>query len=176
MKLTLKTKILISQACGLSPLLYGSETWTTYSRQEKRLNSFHMRCLRKIMNIRWQDKVTNTEVLHRAKIPSLVSILSNRRLRWLGHVKRLPNNCIPKQILFGELSDAKRTRGRPKLRFKDLCKKSLNAFMLSPDSWEELAVDRAVWRASLRSGVTPSERAISAKMEDKRFKLKMSLP
>ena len=36
-------------------------------RIEKRLNVFHLRCLRKILGIIWQDKVTNNEILVREK-------------------------------------------------------------------------------------------------------------
>ena len=42
--LTIKTKVMIYKACVLSALLYGSESWTLYSNQEKKLNMFHMRC------------------------------------------------------------------------------------------------------------------------------------
>eukprot|EP00105_Crassostrea_gigas_P021162 XP_011440210.1 PREDICTED: uncharacterized protein LOC105337258 [Crassostrea gigas] len=46
--LTLKTstKMAVYNACIISTLLYGSESWTTYSRQERRLNTFHLRSLR----------------------------------------------------------------------------------------------------------------------------------
>ena len=64
--LTQMTKLHVYQACVLSTILYSSEAWTTYTRQEKKLNSFHLRCPRRILDISWQDKVTNTEVLERA--------------------------------------------------------------------------------------------------------------
>ena len=51
-KLTTNTKI-------LSTLLYGSESWTLYSREEKRLNTFHMWNLRRILGIKWSDRITN---------------------------------------------------------------------------------------------------------------------
>ena len=54
-QLTLNTKHKVYQASVLSTLLYGSESWTTYPRQENRLESFHLRCLRRMMGIRWQD-------------------------------------------------------------------------------------------------------------------------
>ena len=44
-KLTMKTKMAVYNAYVLSTLLYGSETWTTYAHQEKRLNTFHLRSL-----------------------------------------------------------------------------------------------------------------------------------
>ena len=83
-KLTENTKLRIYQACVLSSFLYSSKTWTTYRRQEKRLNSFHLRCLRRILRIHWQDRITNFELLERAGIPSIFAILSKRRLTWLG--------------------------------------------------------------------------------------------
>ena len=49
--------------CILNTLLYDSESWTSYARQENRLESFHLRCLHRILGITWQDKVTNTAVL-----------------------------------------------------------------------------------------------------------------
>ena len=80
-KLTTQTKIAVYRACIVSTLLYGSESWTTYAGQEKRLHTFHMRCLRRILSISWKDKVSNNAVLERAGIPSMYTLLRQRRLR-----------------------------------------------------------------------------------------------
>ena len=88
----------------LSTLLYGSEAWTPYSRQERRLNAFHLRCLRRLLGITWQDRVTNIDVLAEAGMPSMFAILTQRRLRWLGHVTRMDEGRVPKVMLFGELT------------------------------------------------------------------------
>ncbi|RXN14061.1 RNA-directed DNA polymerase from mobile element jockey-like protein [Labeo rohita] len=80
--LTEKTRLCVYQACILSTLLYGSETWTTYARHERKLNSFHMRCLRRILQIKWQDRVPNTEVLERANISTLHSGGSAMSREW----------------------------------------------------------------------------------------------
>ena len=98
-KLTTKTKTLVYQACVLSTLLYGSESWTLYSRQERRLNTFHMRCLRRILEISWKDRIPNKEVLARAETTSIFAMFTKRRLRWLGHVTRMDDGRIPKDIL-----------------------------------------------------------------------------
>ena len=98
-KLSTRTKMAVYNACVISTLLYGSETWTTYARQEKRLNTFHLRNIRRILDISWQDKVTNAEVLSRADLPSMYTLLRQRRLRWLGHVHRMEDGRIPKDIL-----------------------------------------------------------------------------
>ena len=65
-QLSLNTKLKVYQASVLSTLLYGSESWTTYAGQENRMESFHLRCLRRMMGIRWQDRVTITAVLEKA--------------------------------------------------------------------------------------------------------------
>ena len=55
--LTIPTKIDVYKTCVISTLLYGSESWTTYSTQEQKLQVFHLRCLCRILGITWQDKV-----------------------------------------------------------------------------------------------------------------------
>ena len=55
-KLSVKTKMAVYNACVISTLMYGSETWTTYAGQERRLNTFHLRSIRRILGICWQDK------------------------------------------------------------------------------------------------------------------------
>ncbi|XP_063592483.1 uncharacterized protein LOC134769674 [Penaeus indicus] len=139
--LTEKTKGAIYKAC--IALLYGSETWPTYARQERKLHAFHMRCLRSILGITWQDKVTNAAVLARTGCEPLIQIFLTRRLRWLGHVRRLPDGRLPKDILYGELGSGARTLGRPLPRFKDVTKRDLISLNITPLNWEDLAEDRS---------------------------------
>ena len=47
--LIMNTRLKVYQACVASILLYGSETWTPYARQEAKVNSFDLRCLRRIL-------------------------------------------------------------------------------------------------------------------------------
>ena len=62
-KLTAYTKIQVYRAYILSTFLSCSESWTLCEQQERKLNTIHMRCLRRIFGITWQDKVPNTIVL-----------------------------------------------------------------------------------------------------------------
>lgn len=61
-KLTANTKISIYRACVII-VLYGSETWSLYCRQERRLSDFHFRCL----GINWSERITNAVVFLRAQ-------------------------------------------------------------------------------------------------------------
>ena len=155
--LTTDTKIAVYNACVLSTLLYGRETWTAYARQERRLNSFHLRCLRRILGISWQDRVPNKDVLECAGIPSMFKMLSQRRLRWLGHIRRMEDGRLPKDVLYGELTSGSRPVGRPMLRYKDVCKRDMKPAVISPGSWEAAAADRSNWRHMVRTGVRRAE-------------------
>ena len=79
--------------------------------------------LRKILRIHWSEKVTNVEVLARAKVPTLSETLQKRRLRWLGHVRRMNDSRLPKAALYGQLTQGSRKPGRPLLRFVNVIKK-----------------------------------------------------
>ena len=174
-KLSTRTKMAVYNACVISTLLYGSETWTTYARQEKRLNTFHLRNIRRILDISWQDKVTNAEVLSRADLPSMYTLLRQRRLRWLGHVHRMEDGRIPKDILYGELTAGSRTTGRPQLRYKDTCKRDLKALNIETESWEKLAGDRTRWRSTLNQHLQYGEAKLLSMAADKRARRKERL-
>ena len=116
-KLSVKTNMAIYNACVTSTLLYGNETWSTYAGQERRLNTFHLRSIRRILGISWQDIVTSAYVLSSAGLPSMYTLLRQPRLRWLGHVRRMEDGRIPKDILYGELGLGRRTTGSPHLRY-----------------------------------------------------------
>ena len=155
--LSISTRVAVYKACVLSTLLYSSETWTTYAKDERRLNSYHLRCLRRILGIQWEDRIPNTEVLDRANSTSIQSMLCLRRLRWFGHVRRMKPERIPKQLLYGELSDGTRPAGRPILRYKDVCKRDLKSAGIDVETWEKTAADRPAWRRYIRNGVLQAE-------------------
>ena len=120
----------------LPTLLYACETWTVYSRHARLLNHFHTTSLRKILGIKWQDKIPDTEVLARAGLPSIHTSLMQSQVRWAGHVVRMPEHRLPKRLFYSELKNGKRAQGGQRKRFKDTLKSSLKAFNVDVDSWE----------------------------------------
>ena len=115
----LDTKLKVYKAVVLPTLLYACETWTVYQRHAKILNHFHTSCLRQLLKIKWQDRIPDTEVLKRAGMQSLHTLLKLAQLRWTGHVARMPEERLPKKILYGELEMGKRFHGGQKKRYKD---------------------------------------------------------
>ena len=170
--LTVRTKMSVYSACILSTLLYGSETWTPYARQEERLQIFHLRNLRFILGIKWEERKTNVEVLEIAGLPSIYTLLRQRRLRWLGHVHRMEDGRIPKDLLYGELEIGERARGRPLLRYRDVCKRDMKALDIDVASWETTAADRDAWKLTLKRQLPQGESRWKATVAEKRARRK----
>ena len=142
----MSTKIAVYCAVTLPSLLYSSETYTLYRRHIKRLSRVYQRQLRSIMGIRWQDRISNEEVLQRADVISLESVVLRSQLRWTGHVIRMQEDRLPRQTFYGELLTGKRSIGRPLLRFKDTVKRQLKLTNIAPHALENIASQRAEWR------------------------------
>ena len=96
----LDTKLKVYRSVVLPTLLYACESWTVYQRHAKRLNHFHTSCLRKLLKIKWQDRIPDIEVLKRAGMQSVHTLLKLAQLRWTGHVTEcLMNVCQRKSSM-----------------------------------------------------------------------------
>ena len=95
------TKLKVYRPVVLPTLLYACETWTVYQRYAKRLIHFHTSCLGKLIKIKWQDRIPDKEVLKRTGMQSVHTLLKLAQLRWTGHVTRMPDERLPKKILYG---------------------------------------------------------------------------
>ena len=142
--LTTETKVMAFKAVVLSTLLYACETWMPYRRNIKRLEQFQQSKLRQILKIRWEDKVSNNEVLQRASLPSIEAAVLFHRLRWSGHVSRMHHERLPNVLFHSELVEGERPRGAPKLRYKDVLKRSLVEMEVAPSTWEHMAAQLIV--------------------------------
>ena len=117
-KISLKTKLCIFNAVIISTLLYGSEKWATTNSEEKRLDVFDNRCLRRILEIRWFHRVRNTTVRERTGQTPASSLLNTRRLKWFGHVSPMGQERLPKALSQWRPENAKRRRGRCRTRIR----------------------------------------------------------
>ena len=129
-----------------------------------------MRALRSTLGISWQDHITNSEVLERANSTSIESMLIKAQLRWVGHVIRMEEFRMPRRLLYGELQLGKRSKGRPRLRFKDTVKANIQWCPIVPKEMEEHARDRPKWKASVRKAAANSETARRQKLSVAREK------
>ena len=121
----------------------------------------------KLLKNKWQDRIPDTEVLKRARVQSVHTLLKLAQLRWAGHVTRMPEERLPKKILYGELEMGKRSHGGQKKRYKDTLKASLKNFNIPTESWEQIAQDQAKWRGLIRRGASEYEAKRISEAEQK---------
>ena len=127
-----------------SVALYGCETWTIATEEQRRLEAFEMWCYRRMMKIPWVDKISNEEVLKRAMARrKLWKQIQTRRDKMVGHILR--HDSLLKTIIEGNI-EGKNARGRPRLEYmtqirEDVGKSSYTAM-------KRMAQHRAEWRAA----------------------------
>ena len=110
-ELSLGTMLRLYQSCILSILLYGSESWTLLKEDLCRLESFHFKCQRQILGIKWFDFVNNVDFIAATNFPSLEDTIRCRRNSLFGHVVRLSDRTPAHRAL--KLAAEVRTGSRP---------------------------------------------------------------
>ena len=100
--------------------------------------------------------------------------LKKAQLCWAGHVIHMPDNRLPKKMLFGELQCGKRPLGGPKKCFKDTLKGSVKSFNINPNTWEQATQNRNEWRAALFKGGKTHEEGRTLAAEKRRQARKLN--
>ena len=100
----LKLKIRLMHSLVKSIFLYACETWKIMKKLQRKITTLEIRCLRRLLNISYRDRITNIEVRNRVTKEigphsELLAMVIAKKLRWFGHVTR--SNSISKTILQG---------------------------------------------------------------------------
>ena len=143
--LTINTKVDVYMACVVTVLLYAAETWTIHQRHIRVLEHFHLKSLRRILDIKWQMHTPDTELLEKAMI-------TTAQLRWVGHLIHMNEGHLPKQLFYGELTSGKHPQHKPRKHFKDGLKSNLKDADIDVNTWEATAVDRGAWWELVKTG------------------------
>ena len=134
----IELKVRLYYALIVPIAIYASCTWAPTKRDEQRLQVFENNCLRTMLNICLQDKVSITNLRKRAGIKnSILNIIKMQRLTWFGHVCRLDNTSAIKQVLKAEFKN-KRPRGRPKKRWFDIVREDTKLPLLTAERYGEV--------------------------------------
>ena len=163
-----QTKAAVYRAICLSTLLYSAETWTPYRRHIKKLEAFHIMCLRRILGVTWKDHVLYDVIFERTGTTTIESSIARKHLQWVGHTIRMPETRLPRQILYGQMQDGYRDPGGPKKRYKDYTKQTLKKCGINSSRLEAQAQDRPHWRHACTSGVKKIEEDLSKQRDARR--------
>ena len=97
-----------------------------------------------LMKITWQD----TGPQHRGPFPSWnacsLTMVMSAQLCWAGHIARMPDERLPKDIMYGQPSSGTDKQRGQQLWYKDTLHRSLAKANIAPSTWEDLAQDHTV--------------------------------
>jgi len=68
---------------------------TSTVAQKKKLQAAHHKLRRRMMGISWKDRVSNERVRTQTQLEKIDLIITERKLRWLGHVLGMDDNRLP---------------------------------------------------------------------------------
>ncbi|KAA3674449.1 uncharacterized protein DEA37_0011670 [Paragonimus westermani] len=99
--------------------------------------------------------IPNTEVLRLADMDGMEAMLMLNQLRWLGHVRQMGDDHIPKQLLYGQVKSGKRNPGGQMRRYQDVV--------------QSIKIRQATYAASSESFDTGAQTAFRSR--DRRIRL-----
>jgi hypothetical protein len=96
---------------------------------------------------RWRPR-WNNELYSLYNAPNIVEDIKIRRLGWVGHIKRMEEEWIPKKVLNGNFRTTRPVR-RPRNRWADVVQRD-TLRLLGIRGWRRRAENRDEWRRLMR--------------------------
>ena len=121
---------------------------------EQKIDAFHRSLLRKMLGIRWPDKITNENLYKETNTTNWSKEIKRRRLSWYGHLLRLQEGIPAKQALEETKRKTKRPQGKPKTTWQQRVNKELQESGVELGIVEAVAKNRTAWRAVVGSAMS----------------------
>ncbi|GFS15240.1 hypothetical protein ElyMa_006766300 [Elysia marginata] len=113
-KITKNTKLKLYKALVKSVLTYNCGTWAPTQSQEERLNAFHRKQLKKVLNIKYPVKITNSSLYNKCNERTLSIFILESRWRLFGHILRRDSQIPANQAMSGYfVTEGSKFKGRP---------------------------------------------------------------
>ena len=141
-RLTMHVKLRIYSSLVRSVLIYGHESWYDNDTISRRFLVFENKALRRILGIRWQDRVRNVTIREVTQVPYIDETLMRDRWRWMGHIHRTePDRIIREAARWEPVGTRRIGRPRPTWR-RTMQREAGDTFASVSDE----AQDRGGWR------------------------------
>ena len=109
-----------------------------------KIRAFEMWCYRRLLKIRWTDRVSNEEVLRRMNVtPILITIIAKRKAAFIGHVARGSSGAVFCNIVEGYIEE-ERSSGRQRRTWMDDIKEWV--YIQNYGILKSRCSDRICWR------------------------------
>ena len=149
-----EAKKFIYEGLILPILLYGCEVWCLTEELYNKIRLFHSRCIRAMCRVNrthtWKHHISSEELLKRTGLKPIDIYITQRQLRWAGHVSRMNMDRLPRRMMSSWIRN-KRPQGCPRFTYGRGLTKALKKAKIDKNNWSDLAGDRALWRTMLKS-------------------------
>ena len=148
--LQISLKMRIFDCLVRSVFMYNSELWAITKSIRSSINSTQRKLLRIAINIKYTQIISNERLMIYTKQTPWTKIIDIQRIRWLGHLFRLPEEC-PARIAMNEFErSVPRPIGHPLTTWVSIVKKQLLDVGIHWETAKQAALDRVLWRDVLK--------------------------
>jgi hypothetical protein len=117
--------------------VYGGEVWQIPTRETNKILSTEMDVLRKSARKSRMEKNEKIKEIMEVRGKSyIIDIIQKKTLQWYGHVKKMPEERMPKVIMEWILRD-RRKRGRPRKTWMEGVQVAMTTRNLEPNQWRK---------------------------------------
>ena len=150
-RLPLNQKLRIFNSCIAPIFLSNAHLWTINQTINGQIDAFQRRLYRYLLNIKYPKKISNLTLQTIIKEQKWSAYLTIQRVRWIGHVYRLPENAPARLALKESDRPTNNPRGRQKTKWLDVMKKQLIEIDIQWDEVPQLARNRKTWDTVITS-------------------------
>ena len=107
--ITLPTKVHLVKAIIVFPVvMYGCESWTVKKAQRRRIDTFELRCWRRLLRVPWTARGSNQSILKEISPGcSLEGMMLKLKLQYFGHLMQRVDS-LEKTLMLGGIGGRRR--------------------------------------------------------------------